>query len=123
MYKHKTLGRKDMVLFTVSAILLLDTVAASASIGVASLFWWVAAGLIFFLPFGLVCAEMGCAYPEQGGIYAWVRNPLAAAGSRGPELLVNNAPDFRRPYSIAESSSVVLPGFPVWQSRHRITLT
>ena len=93
MYKHKTLGRKDMVLFTVSAILLLDTVAASASIGVASLFWWVAAGLIFFLPFGLVCAEMGCAYPEQGGIYAWVRNAFGGRwGSRVSwSYWVNNA--------------------------------
>jgi amino acid transporter len=39
-----------MTLFTVSAIVLLDTLAASAS------------------------AELGTTYPEQGGIYAWVRD-------------------------------------------------
>lgn len=72
--KHiKSLGQRDMVLFTVSAILLLDTLAASASIGASSIFWWVFLGFIFFIPFALICAEMGCAYPEQGGIYTWVK--------------------------------------------------
>ena len=73
---HKTLGKTDMVLFTVSAILLLDTLAAAASIGASSIFWWLFLGLIFFLPFAMICAEMGCTYAEQGGIYAWVRNAL-----------------------------------------------
>ncbi|MCF6194859.1 MAG: APC family permease [Kangiellaceae bacterium] len=73
--KHiKTLGQKDMVLFTVSAILLLDTLAAAASVGSSSIFWWLFLGIIFFIPFALICAEMGCAYPEQGGIYAWIRD-------------------------------------------------
>jgi amino acid transporter len=77
--RHKTLAQKDMVLFTVSAILLLDTLAAAASIGASSVFWWFFLGVVFFVPFAMICAEMGCTYPEQGGIYAWVRN---AFGSR-----------------------------------------
>jgi amino acid transporter len=36
--------------------------------------WWIFLGFIFFIPFALICAEMGCAYPEQGGIYAWIRD-------------------------------------------------
>ncbi|MFT5519757.1 MAG: amino acid transporter [Enterobacterales bacterium] len=73
--KHiKSLGQKDIVLFTVSAILLLDTLAAAASVGASSIFWWIFLGIIFFIPFALICAEMGCAYPEQGGIYAWIRD-------------------------------------------------
>lgn len=72
--RSKSLGQTDMVLFTVSAILLLDTLAASASIGSSSIFWWLFLGFVFFIPFALVCAEMGCTYPEQGGIYAWVRD-------------------------------------------------
>lgn len=70
----KTLKQRDMVLFTVSAILLLDTLTAAASVGASSVFWWVFLGFIFFIPFALICAEMGCAYPEQGGIYAWIRD-------------------------------------------------
>ena len=70
----KTLKQRDMVLFTVSAILLLDTLTAAASVGAPSVFWWLALGLLFFVPFAMICAEMGCAYPEQGGIYAWIRD-------------------------------------------------
>lgn len=70
----KTLRQRDMVLFTVSAILLLETLAGAASAGVSSVFWWCFLGVIFFIPFALISAEMGCAYPEQGGIYAWIRD-------------------------------------------------
>jgi amino acid transporter len=63
-----------MTLFTVSAILLLDTLAASASIGVSSITWWILLGILFFIPYGLISAELGTTYPEQGGIYAWVRD-------------------------------------------------
>lgn len=81
--RHKTLGKTDMVLFTVSAILLLDTLAAGASIGASSIFWWFFLGVVFFVPFAMICAEMGCTYPEQGGIYAWVRNAFGGRwGSR-----------------------------------------
>ncbi|WOH36725.1 APC family permease [Thalassotalea fonticola] len=77
--KDKTLGKKDLVLFTVSAILLLDTLASAATVGVSSIFWWLFLGLTFFLPFALISAEMSCSYPEQGGIYAWIKT---AYGSR-----------------------------------------
>ena len=72
--RSKTLGKTDQVLFTVSAILLLETLAAAASIGSSVVFWWLFLGVVFFVPFALICAEMGCAYPEQGGIYAWIRD-------------------------------------------------
>jgi amino acid transporter len=74
IHHTKSLRQRDMVLFTVSAILLLDTLTAAASVGAPSIFWWVFLGIIFFVPFALICAEMGCAYPEQGGIYAWIRD-------------------------------------------------
>ena len=70
----KTLGRRDIVLFTVSAILLLDTLAAGATVGPSAVFWWVFLGIVFFVPYALICSEMGTTYPEQGGLYAWVRN-------------------------------------------------
>ena len=70
----KTMQLRDLTLITVSAILLLETLSSTAAIGISSLFWWVFLGLSFFLPYGLMNAEMGTTYPEQGGIYAWVRN-------------------------------------------------
>lgn len=79
----KALKPRDLTLFTVSAILLLDTLAAAAAVGVSSIFWWLFLGLVFFLPFGFISAEMGTTYPEQGGVYAWVRNAFGKRwGSR-----------------------------------------
>ena len=69
----KTFGLFSMVLFSVSAILVADTVAASAAIGVQGLGFWVALGLLFFIPYGFVTAELGSAWPDEGGIYVWVK--------------------------------------------------
>lgn len=69
----KVMGKRDITLFCISAILLLDTLAAGAAIGVSSIFWWVFLGIIFFIPFSLITAELGCTYPDQGGVYAWVK--------------------------------------------------
>ncbi|MEP4149192.1 MAG: APC family permease [Halioglobus sp.] len=74
VHHRRTMGVRDMTLFTVSAILLLDTLAASASIGVSSIFWWSLMGIVFFIPYGLISAELGTTYPEQGGIYSWIRD-------------------------------------------------
>lgn len=79
----KTLRLRDMVLFTVTAILLPDTLAAAASIGASSISWWILLSVVFLLPFALISAELGCSYPEQGGVYAWVRDAFGGRwGSR-----------------------------------------
>jgi len=63
----------DMTLFTVCAILVIDQLAASAAIGVQSIFWWIFTLILFFIPYGLITSEMGSSMPQEGGIYAWVR--------------------------------------------------
>ncbi len=94
MSQHtKTLGVVDMTLFTVSAILFLDTLASSATMGAAALTFWLVLSVLFFLPFGLITSEMGTAYPEQGGIYAWVRDALGKRwGTRATWLYWVNLP-------------------------------
>lgn len=69
----KVLHFLDMTLFTVSAILVLDTLAPSASIGPSSISWWIITLILFFVPYGLMTAELGTAYPKQGGVYQWVK--------------------------------------------------
>jgi glutamate:GABA antiporter len=69
----KVLRGFDMTLFTVCAILVIDQLAASAAIGVQSIFWWVFTLVLFFIPYGLITSEMGSSLPQEGGIYAWVR--------------------------------------------------
>jgi amino acid transporter len=68
----KTLRIFDMVLFSVAAMLLLSQLTLSASIGPSAIFWTLAIIVVFFLPYGLVTAELGSTYPDAGGIYSWV---------------------------------------------------
>lgn len=70
--RQRVMGRFDVTLFIISAILVVDQLTASASIGVASVGWWVVAIVLFFVPSALIVAELGTTYPYQGGIYDWV---------------------------------------------------
>ncbi len=69
----KVLRGLDMTLFTVCAILVIDTLAPSAAIGPAAISWWLITLVFFFVPYGLITAELGTTYPEQGGLYVWVK--------------------------------------------------
>jgi glutamate:GABA antiporter len=69
----KVLRSLDMTLFTVCAILVMDTLTASAKIGPSSISWWLITLLLFFIPYGLITAELGTTYPDQGGLYVWVK--------------------------------------------------
>ena len=71
--KQKVFGLASMVLFSVSAILVGDTIASSAAMGVQGLTFWIILGVLFFIPYGFVTAELGAAWPDDGGIYVWVR--------------------------------------------------
>jgi amino acid transporter len=70
----KVLRSLDMTLFTVCAILVMDTLAPSAAIGPSSISWWLITLVLFFIPYGLITAEMGTMIPEQGGLYVWIKN-------------------------------------------------
>lgn len=61
------------VLATVCIILVGDAVAPTASIGNSQYIWWAIMLLGFFVPYGLISAELGTQYPSEGGMYTWVK--------------------------------------------------
>ena len=67
------LGLLDVTLFTVSAMLVIDQLTASAAIGTKSLGWWLLAIIVFLIPYGLITSELATTYPDQGGIYVWTK--------------------------------------------------
>jgi amino acid transporter len=70
----KVLRRFDLVFFTIAAFISLDTIAVTAAIGGGQTFVWLAFLIIVYLiPYGMIVAEMGSAFPVEGGPYAWVR--------------------------------------------------
>ncbi len=70
---RKSLFRLDLVFFTVAAIVALDTIGAVSSQGAQAVFWLVASGITFFIPYGLLTAELGTTFPVEGAVYEWVR--------------------------------------------------
>ncbi len=90
---ERVLGRADLVLFTVCAILTIDTLASSAAMGVAWFSWWAITMTVFFIPYGLITAELGSAWPGEGGVYLWVREAFGPKwGSMAAWLYwINNA--------------------------------
>src|SRR5947209_1331294 len=69
----KSLFRFDMIFFTVCAIVALDTIGASSAGGPQSLFWLAVSAVTFLIPYGLITAELGAAFPTEGATYDWVR--------------------------------------------------
>ena len=69
----KSLGRWDLVAMNIVAVVGLRWVARSARIGAPSVLLWVLACAAFFVPLATVLSELSSRYPEQGGMYVWVR--------------------------------------------------
>lgn len=71
--KTKGLRIADIVLFTFSAVFILDSFTLSITYGWESIIWWIILGIIFFLPYGLIVSELGSTYGNEGGIYNWTK--------------------------------------------------
>ena len=74
MKLRKVLRRFDLVCFTIAAFIALDTIAATAAYGGGETLFWVGfVILLYMIPSGLICAELGSTFPIEGGPYAWPR--------------------------------------------------
>jgi len=78
----KVLRKRDLVLFTTSGIIGIDTIATSATNGVQTIFWILFSCLFFALPYAFISAELGSTYVKNGGLYVWIKeayNPYIAS--------------------------------------------
>ncbi|MCP4890331.1 MAG: amino acid permease, partial [Planctomycetaceae bacterium] len=81
MSDKKSVSMMGILLVAVSSILVIDTVAASAMIGPSAIGWWVLFFFVFFLPYGLVTAELGTTYKDEGAIVDWVNRAFGRAAA------------------------------------------
>ncbi|MDD5367904.1 MAG: APC family permease [Anaerolineaceae bacterium] len=70
---RQVLGWLDLTLFSACAIIVLDGLGPSASIGASSIAWYAITLVILFIPYGLIIAELGSTFPTQGGLYVWIQ--------------------------------------------------
>ena len=69
----KSLFRWDLALFSICAVVGIDTLGQAASFGTQTLFWLVFLSVFFLIPYALITAELGTRYPVEGAVYEWVR--------------------------------------------------
>ena len=73
----------DAILTAVCVVLVVEASAPAAAIGNSQFFWWVFLLICFFVPYGLISAELGTTYEDEGGIYDWVKRAFGMKwGSR-----------------------------------------
>ena len=65
-----------LAMINIAAIVSLRTFPQMAFYGLASVFFYVIAGLLFFIPVALVSAELATGWPQTGGVYVWVKEAL-----------------------------------------------
>ena len=70
---RRSVGRYDTAFLMLAAIIVLDTLGAVSSYGAQAFTWLVVMVVFFLFPYGLITAELGTAFAEEGGPYVWVK--------------------------------------------------
>ena len=70
---QKKISLFSLVLLIVAAINSIRTIPITACFGESLVFFFLLSAVIFLVPVALVSAEFSSRYPEQGGIFHWVR--------------------------------------------------
>ncbi len=71
--KPKKFRMFDAILSVICVVFVAEAAAPVAAIGNSQYFWWIFLILTFLLPYGLIAAELGTTYADEGGIYDWIK--------------------------------------------------
>ena len=78
---RRSVGRLDTAFLMLAAIIVLDTLGAVSSYGAQTFTWLIVMVIFFLLPYGLLTAELGSTFPEEGGPYVWVKLAFGRAAA------------------------------------------
>ena len=70
---RKHFARFDILFFLICTLVGVDTLGAVASHGPQAFTWLIFLAILFLVPYALLTAELGAAFPEEGGPYIWTR--------------------------------------------------
>ncbi|MFI7010628.1 APC family permease [Streptomyces sp. NPDC050145] len=73
---RRSLKRFDITAMAIAAVISFDTVGQIATGGGEAVTWTAALALFFLVPYALLFAETGAAFPQEGGPYVWVKLAL-----------------------------------------------
>jgi amino acid transporter len=83
----KTLGRFDIFFLLIAAVVSIETLGQVSGYGAQTFTWTVILSIFFLVPYGLIFAETGGAFTEEGGIYIWVRRAFGRAPAAVASIL------------------------------------
>ncbi|MCF6767686.1 APC family permease [Thiotrichales bacterium 19S11-10] len=66
----------SVAMITITSVDSIRNLPGSALFGSHTVFFFLLAGLCYFIPTALVCAELSTTYPQQGGVYLWGKKTL-----------------------------------------------
>lgn len=70
---HQKIPLFSLVMLIVAAIDSIRTLPTTAFFGSSLIFFYILASVLFLIPVALISAEFSSRYPEEGGIFHWVR--------------------------------------------------
>ena len=77
--KQHTLSMFGLAMLNVAAVMSLRGLPMMAKTGFTMIFYLLFAAVLFLVPVSLIAAELATGWPEEGGVYRWVKE---AFGSR-----------------------------------------
>jgi len=70
---QKKISLVSLVLLIVAAIASIRNFPSAALFGPSLIFFFIFSAILFLIPIALVSAELSSSFPEEGGVYHWVR--------------------------------------------------
>jgi len=74
--KQKTISLFMLAMMNTAVVVGLEGLPEVGGFGLSLIFYYAIFTLIYFLPVGLVAAELGVGWPGEGGVYRWVKEAL-----------------------------------------------
>ena len=72
----RTISLFMLAMMNTAVVVGLEGLPEAGSFGLSLIFYYAIFTLIYFLPVGLVAAELGVGWPGEGGVYRWVKEAL-----------------------------------------------
>lgn len=71
--QKKTISIAGICMFSIIAVDSIRTLPISAEYGFSLVFFYLLAGILFLIPCAFVSAELASTWPQEGGLYVWIR--------------------------------------------------
>ena len=123
--KKSFMSISTMSLLTVAAVLSLRNLPSEAEYGYSVIFYLIMASVCFFVPSALVSAELASGWPEEGGVYLWVKEAFGPKWGFVAVFMqwVENLPWFPAVLTFVASSIAYVFHPPLAQNRWFVLIT